>query len=128
MGQGSRRTIYGPDGTPVRTYPEFVDFRVTVTTRMRNPDEPPYPIACHEDLNDYLLGLRFRLKIFHALQYTVVEPKVVRLIGMPPDVSYNERIYRVSFQLPGLPLEDRIKLEVLSPSGERISKFHLEFN
>jgi hypothetical protein len=125
---GSNHFIYGPDGAPVRKYPEFVNFRITASTKIRPAEEKPYPISCKEDVNDYLLGFRFQLKIFHGLDYTVLQPKAVRLIGMPSDVSYDERIYRVSFELPDLPLDDRLMLEIYSPTGDRISKFHLEFN
>lgn len=51
----------------------------------------------------------------------------MRVIGVSADVPYDERIYRVSLKLDHIPLKHRIVLE-LSPGGERISKFHLEFN
>ncbi len=126
--EGAHHMLYAPDGSPVRTYPEFIDFRVTASTRVRLPQESPYPIPCRESVNSYLMSLRFRLKIFRGLQYSVLEPKMVRMIGVPADVPYDERIYRVSFKLPEVPLDERLMLEVLSPSGERVSKFHLEFN
>jgi hypothetical protein len=75
-----------------------------------------------------MLGLRFRLKIFKRHpRHRTREPKVVSVIGVPADVPYDERVYRVSFKLDRIPLKHRIVLE-LSPGGERISKFHLEFN
>jgi hypothetical protein len=126
--QGARRTIYAANGAAVRNYPASVTFRVTASTKIVSPDESPYPVACHENVNNYLLRLRFRLKVFRGLQYIVLQPETVRLIGVPPDVNYDERIYRVKFTLPDLPLENRLMFEVLSPRGERISKFHLEFN
>jgi hypothetical protein len=32
----------------------------------------------------------------------------------------------VSFELPDIPVDDRIVLNVLSPNGECLSKFHLQ--
>jgi hypothetical protein len=51
---------------------------------------------------------------------------MVKLVGMPMDVPYDERIYRVSFDLGEVPLADRIVLEVLSPREERLTRFHLD--
>ena len=78
------------------------------------------------NVSDYLLRLQFRVKIFRALQVTVLQPKLVKLVGIPGDVSYDERIYRVSFDLGEVPVADRIVLEVLSPAGHRLTRFHLD--
>jgi hypothetical protein len=48
------------------------------------------------------------------------------LIGVPADIAYKERIYRVSVNLPRVPMSDRVVLEVFAPDGERICKFHLD--
>ena len=45
---------------------------------------------------------------------------------MPAEVSYDERIYRIRFNLGRIPIDDRIVLEVFSPTGERLSKFHVD--
>jgi hypothetical protein len=45
---------------------------------------------------------------------------------MPRHVPYNERIYRIGFQIGKVPIEDRVVMEVFSPSGERLCKFHLD--
>jgi hypothetical protein len=128
--QEDSRFLVGPDGERVAHYPRFVDFRITVSARQKSATEPALPAACPAEftsnVNDLLLNLRFRVKIFRALRVTVLEPRVVKLIGMPPDVPYDERVYRVSFDLGEVPLEDRIILEVLSPDGERLTKFHLD--
>jgi ubiquitin-protein ligase len=55
-----------------------------------------------------------------------LEPLSVKIIGVPADTPYDERIYRVSFELPNIPVDDRIVLNVLSPNGECLSKFHLQ--
>jgi hypothetical protein len=122
-------TILAVDGSPVEHYPRFIDFRVTVSARANAiPGLQPLLVDCEslQDLNEYLLNLRFRLKIFRGLEVTVVEPKMVKLVGMPMDIRYDERIYRLSFDLGEVPLADRIVLEVLSPSEERLTRFHLD--
>ena len=127
--EGNDVVVTGADGRPVREYPSGVDFRVTASTKknkLQDADVDPYPVRAEGSVNDYLLKLGFRLKVFHGIEMRELEPTLVKLIGVPGDVPYNERVYRVSFALGKVPLEDRIVLEVLDPAGERVSKFHLE--
>jgi hypothetical protein len=123
------RLIYASTGSPVRHFPQYIDFRITASARRdgMNLGEPLYPTPCNAELNEYLLGLKFRLKIFHGLQAREIEPKLVKLVGVPAEVPYDERVFQLSFRLDEIPLDDRLVLEVLAPDGERISKFHLEF-
>lgn len=126
--QGSRDRILNADGSPVVRYPGHVTFRVTATARgPKMLDLQPFPIPAHEPLEQYLLGLRFRVLAFHGLQVKTVDPESVRMIGMPATVPYDERIYGVSFDLGNIPLADRLVLVILGPDGERLTKFHLEF-
>jgi hypothetical protein len=68
------------------------------------------------------------VSIFHGIDKRDVEPDSVEEIGMPQDVSYDERVYRIGFDIGRtVPVDDRIVLEVLSPEGERMGRFHLEF-
>ncbi len=126
----NKSVLLDRSGNPVERFPRFVDFRVTVSTRPKAlPQLDPFTLDCESECdgdNDYLLNLNFRVRIFHGLQVTVLEPRVVKLIGMPLDVPYDERVYRVSFDLGEVPTTDRIVLEVLSPEGERLTKFHLD--
>jgi len=127
--QKGARLIYASTGRRVLQFPEYVDFRVTASARHDSTSlaQPLYPTPCSSELNEYLLGLKFRLKVFHGIDSTVYEPKAVRLVGVPADVPYDERVYQLSFKLDNVPLDDRLVLEILSPEGDRISKFHLEF-
>jgi hypothetical protein len=123
---GERRLLLDAAGDPVQYYPSSVAFRVSATTNLKLQD--PSPFALHTTLapNQYLLSLRFQLKIFHGLEETAVQPQSLELIGVPADVAYDERIYRIRFALPNVPATDRIVLEVLAPEGQRICKFHLD--
>ncbi|HYH00197.1 MAG TPA: hypothetical protein VD837_13770 [Terriglobales bacterium] len=79
-------------------------------------------------LNDYLLKLGFRLLVFRGLDVTRIEPQNVHMIGVPAEVPYEERIFKVSFDLPRtVSTDERVVFEVLSPTGFRLCKFHLDF-
>lgn len=119
--------LYAGDGSRARTYPRQVQFRVTASQSDRPAlDSEALPVKSSIPLNDYLLGLRFQIKIFHGLEVQLLEPSDVHMLGVPADVPYNERIYRLSFELPSIPVQDRMVLEVLSPDGVRLARFHFE--
>ncbi len=123
----SRRVLLDAEGRQVTYFPRKLTFRITATTwadKLADIDSVALP--AQPDSNAFLLGLRFRLMIFRGLKARTVAASSVKLIGMPADVSYNERIYRLSFDIGHVPVEDRIVLEVLSPTGDRLCKFHLE--
>ncbi len=121
-----RDELFAADGTRVQSYPERVNFRVTASLRTRLVEASPFPMTASVDVNDYLLHLKFRVVIFDGLRQTVVEPESVEMIGMPDEVPYDERIYRVTVDLPHIPVRDRVVLEVRDPDGDRICKFHLD--
>ena len=123
-----RRTLLDAAGHPVLSYPRDLHFRVTASTRLKLVGVASWPESAGQTANQYMLGLRFRLRIFRGLQQRVVNPSTVKMIGMPADVAYDERVYRVSFQVGELPITDRVVLEVLSPGGKRLSRFHLDLN
>jgi hypothetical protein len=113
-------------GANVTLYPASIRFRVTASTRKNLLDAPPYPAAKPPDVNELLLGLRFQLKMFRGLRQTVIRPDSIQMIGVPEDIPYDERIYEVTFSLGNVPITDRCQLEVDSPSGERLARFHLD--
>jgi hypothetical protein len=121
-----RRRLLNAGGQPVRYFPDRLEFRVTTSTRTTMADARPFPLRTTLGENDYLLNLRFRLKIFHGLRQKIVAPEGTELIGVPADIPSSERIYRVSFDLGQVSMDDRVVLEVLMPSGERLCKFHLD--
>ena len=115
------------DGSLVKTYPDALDFRVTATAM---PNEfqgvDSYPIETKEPLNAFLLGLKFRLKVFRGLHMQEIKPANVKVIGVPAYQPYDERVYRVSFDTPNIPVDARMVLEVFGPDGQRLTRFHLE--
>jgi hypothetical protein len=123
-------TLLTPNGEPVTAYPQFIDFRVMATRRdLRETDLDPFPMEQPvPDLNQYLLGLQFELKVFHGLECRTLSPAIAQMVGMPGDVPYDERVYRLSFNIGQVPIGDKLVLEVLDPQGRRLTKFHLELN
>ena len=124
--EGQRDRLISGTGRPFNFYPERVQFRLTASARERLTEDRPYPTKAAESLPELFLKLHFRLKIFHGLNYRYVQPSYVDDIGMPRDVPYDERIYRIGFNVGKVPIEDLIVMEVLSPTGERLCKFHLD--
>lgn len=110
-----------------RNYPNEITFRVTATgINEQFVGMDSYDIKEKTDFNQLLLGLRFRLKAYRWLDMQIREPEQVKMIGMPADVPYNERVFRVTFNTGDLPVDDRLVLEVLTPDGKLLSRFHLE--
>jgi hypothetical protein len=128
-----RREVLDSDGQHVGDFPRQINFRVTASARLRSNsplpgEDRPYQIKGPVELEPLLRSLSFRVKVFHGLHMRVIEPTAVRMLGVPADVPYNERIYEMKFDVGQVPTDDKIVLEVLSPEGERLCKFHLEFN
>ena len=63
---GKRSRLVDASGQPVRYYPRDIDFRVSVGTRTHLDDADPFPLHTEFPENDYLLKLRFQVKIFHG--------------------------------------------------------------
>jgi hypothetical protein len=117
-----KKYVRGVDGKEVKYYPGELDFRVTAGTRTRLAMSP---LDYRTDLSavDLPAALHFRLKIFHGMDVRTLEPVSARIIGVPTDTPYPERIFRITFQLPKVPVEDRMSLEILDDKGERVTKF-----
>ena len=118
--------LFNSDNKRVLYYPSRVQFRLTASTREKLIDDHPFDIRAKIGINELFVQLRFRIKVFHALEYRYIKPTFIENVGMPKDVQYDERIYRIGFELGKIPIEDRVEMEVISPTGERLCKFHLD--
>jgi hypothetical protein len=119
--------VVDASGDVWKHYPAELTFRVTATAM--DPGSVKVDVDKIQeagDLNSFLLGLRFQLKIFQGLQMEIIKPSSIHLIGMPSDVAYDERVYRVKFDTGDFPVDARLVMEVLSPAGKLLSRFHLE--
>jgi hypothetical protein len=126
LGHGRNRVVLAPDGKQLHRYPQQITFRVTASARGKALDDRPVLVETTADLNQYLLSLRFRLKVFRGLEYRQFEPLKAEQVGVPADVPYSERVYRLVFDLENVAVDERILLEVYDTSGERLTRFHLE--
>jgi hypothetical protein len=126
MAKGEPMKLVARDGKKVSAYPERIQFRLTASSREKLLEDHPFGTEAKIPLNELLVKLKFRLKIFHGLEYRYVEPAFVDDVGVPRNLPYNERIYRIGFNMGHVPIEDRVVMEVISPTGERLCKFHLD--
>jgi hypothetical protein len=114
-------------GKPVQALPRLVTFRVTAGTRDKVMDGDPLPLDVSQDLNSFLLGLHFEAEVFRGMAMRRLQPVSASMIGVPATESSDERIYRVKFDFGNVRPDDRIVLIVNDASGQRLTKFHLEF-
>ncbi|HEY6971725.1 MAG TPA: hypothetical protein VJA94_21115 [Candidatus Angelobacter sp.] len=124
--RGVDARIVNADGKTLTHFPRHFSFRITVSLRKTVLAEPTDKVTVSEPLGDFLLKLKFRLKAYHGLEAREIPPESIQMIGVPADVPYDERVYRISFNVDKLPITDRCVLEVLSPTGERLTKFHFD--
>ena len=122
VAEGLNATIVSAEGVPLKHFPRDFSFRITATLRKTVLDPPEHTIVTKEEPRQFLFKLGFRLKIYDGLDMREVEPKTVTLIGVPADIAYDERVFRLTFDVGGdLPLSDRLILEALSPQGESLT-------
>jgi hypothetical protein len=123
VSEGIKAFLISTDGERLKHYPREFSFRVTATLRKTLIDGPSQSFATKHDPKEFLLKLRFKLKVYDGLERQDIFPKAVNLIGMPADVPYDERIFRVTFEAEDLPISDRLVLQVLSPENEELTHF-----
>lgn len=126
VSEGSHAHIVAADGSSMDHFPRFLNFRVTASLRKDLLDSSTDGSVTTQDPRDFILKLGFVLRDFDGLQSYDLRPQSVEMIGVPADVPYDERVFRVNFDLGSRPISDRFVLEVLSPEGTRIARFHFE--
>lgn len=126
ISQGGPARVVDADGQPMAYFPRNFSFRITASLRKTVLVAPTDVFEVAEEPADFLLKLKFRLKAYHGLQVREIPPESVQMIGVPADVPYDERVYRVSFSVADLPVTDRCVMEILSPDGERLTRFHFD--
>lgn len=111
------------DGQPVRFYPEKMTLRITVGSKDNLNNLQPVAFETRVSGEELARNLHFQLRVYRGLEFRIVEPVSARMIGVPSNIPYNERIYLVEFLLKGVPVEDRIVIEALDPQGNRVTRF-----
>ncbi len=112
INQGLESRILLADGARLERFPRQFSVRVTASLRKSLMEPPEYTVQTDKAPGDFLLGLKFRLQAFDGLDHQVILPKSVTMIGVPASVSYDERIYRLNFDVGDRPITSRFLLEV----------------
>lgn len=126
LSEGLNAHIVSASGTPMRRFPRRFSYRVTASLRKTVIDPPAKTLNITQDPAELMLGLKFKLRAYDALVQEEIAPESVSMIGVPADVPYDERVYRVSFDVGDRPVTDRFVLEVYSANGELLSRFPFE--
>ena len=123
VSQGMASRVITSAGAPMHRFPRHFNFRITASLRKTLLDKPVNSLAFAGDPRDLLLKLRFRIKAYHGLEVREVMANSVELIGMPADVPYDERVYRISVDIDEMPITERFIIDVLTPEGELVTHF-----
>jgi hypothetical protein len=125
-GNGRSRKVTDLSGNPVSSFPRELTFRFTIGSRTIKQETSAYTVNTPVSLDKFQSNLHFRLKVFRGIEVQNFDPAEAKIVGIPPQVPCDERIYRVTFSLPEIPVSDRMMLEVLDEAGARVAKFHLQ--
>jgi hypothetical protein len=123
VADGLKSRVIASDGARMQQFPHQFSFRVTASLRKIVLDPPLSSVTVAEDPNDLLLKLKFRIKAYHGLEVREITPESVEMIGIPADITADERVYRVHVSINDMPVTDRIVLEVLSPEDKVLTHF-----
>lgn len=121
--EGGRTKLVTANGRVVEKFPQHFNFRITASLRKIVLQGPAIAVDYPYNPQDLLLKLRFRIKAYNGLEKHEITPQSVELIGVPADVAYDERVYRISVNAGQLPITDRVVIEVLSPQGDLLTHF-----
>lgn len=126
VSKGLDSRIVLPNGKTLQRFPRHFSFRITASLRKTVLDSPSASVSYAKDPANLLLGLKFKLRDYDALESQELKPESVSMIGVPADIPYDERVFRVSFAVGDRPVTDRFMLEVYSPDGEQLGRFCFE--
>ena len=123
VAEGLHKKLVSADGSTIKEFPQRFSFRITASLKKVFLDSPVTSIALPDDPHKLLLNLKFRVRAYNALQVREIVPQSIELIGMPADVPYDERVYRINIDAGKLPITDRLVVEIFSPEGELLTHF-----
>ncbi|HLY97719.1 MAG TPA: hypothetical protein VKT33_01510 [Candidatus Angelobacter sp.] len=123
VSEGMAAKVLAADGTVLTTFPSHFSFRITASLRKTLTLPPEDSVTSALEPEELLARLKFRMRAYDGIRVREVEPDAVQIIGLPADVPSDERIYRVQFAVSGLPITDRLVLDVLTPEGAQLTHF-----
>jgi hypothetical protein len=123
VAEGSHKRLVLADGTTGKQFPQRFSFRITASLKKIFIEGPDTSVDVAGDPQELLLKLKFRIRAYHGLESREIVPQSIEMIGMPADVPYDERVYRINVDTGNLPITDRVIVEILSPQGELLAHF-----
>lgn len=123
VSEGANKKLVSADGGTIRRFPQRFSFRITASLRKMLIDQPVASVDVGDEPHDLLLNLKFRIRAYNGLENHEIVPESVEMIGMPADVPYDERVYRINLNKVDLPITARLVLEVRTPQGELLTHF-----
>ena len=123
VSKGSNKKLVAADGDTIRHFPQRFSFRITASLRKMLIDRPVASVDVSDEPHELLLNLKFRIRAYNGLEAHEIFPESVEMIGMPADVPYDERVYRINFNNVDLPITARLVIEIRTPQGELLTHF-----
>ena len=123
VAEGLHKKLVSAGGDAIKEFPQHFSFRITASLRKNFVDPPLRSIDLADDPQELLLNLKFRIRAYHGLEVREIVPQSVEMIGMPADLPYDERVYRINIDAGKLPITDRLVVEIFSPEGELLTHF-----
>jgi len=123
ISEGSKARIISASGDTIHKFPQRFSFRVTASLKKILLEGPVGSVTLPDDPHELLLDLKFRVRAYNALESREIAAESVEMIGMPADVPYDERIYRITVTAENLPITDRLVIEIISPQGQVLTHF-----
>jgi len=120
---GSSKRLVSADGDTITHFPQRFSFRITASLRKMLIDRPVASVDVNDEPHELLLNLKFRIRAYNGLEAHELVPESVEMIGMPADVPYDERVYRISLNNVELPITARLVVEIRTPQGELLTHF-----
>jgi hypothetical protein len=123
VSEGANKKLVSADGDTIRHFPQRFSFRITASLRKMLMDRPVASVDVSDEPHELLLNLKFRIRAYTGLENHEIIPESVEMIGMPAEVPYDERVYRVNVNNVNLPITARLVVEVRTPQGELLTHF-----
>jgi hypothetical protein len=123
VAEGSHKRVVSADGATIRQFPQRFSFRITASLKKIFIEGPDSSVDVPGDPQELLLNLKFRIRAYNGLESREIVPQSIEMIGVPADVPYDERVYRINVDTGNLPITDRVIIEILSPQGELLTHF-----
>jgi len=123
VSEGTNKKLVSADGDTIRHFPQRFSFRITASLRKMLIDQPVASVDVGDEPHELLLNLKFRIRAYNGLESHEIVPESVEMIGMPADVSYDERVYRINLNKVDLPITARLVVEIRTPQGELLTHF-----